>query len=266
MPTWVRFNDSTKRWQISTNNVDFTDLTENPLHELVDFNGTSAPSVSASNQGRLYYDSTADVIKASENGGSFKTLLHKLTTKGDLFTFDTDIQRLALGSNQQELSVLTSAATGLQWWDRPCCFAQLSADQTGVVAGSSTPLDFDSELWDTIGMHDNVTNKSRFTPNVAGLYLFFSYVRFSADGTGTYRSCSFIKNGDTSNRRRSNQVPPITGGVVQTGINGISIWNLNGSTDYVQAEGIHDATSNLSFVGGANFSYCFVIWLRGQTV
>ena len=40
-----------------------------------------------------------------------------LTTKGDLYTFDTDNQRLGVGTNGQILSSDSEEATGLKWID-----------------------------------------------------------------------------------------------------------------------------------------------------
>jgi len=40
-----------------------------------------------------------------------------LTTKGDLFTYDTDSQRLAVGSNGQILTADSGEATGIKWAD-----------------------------------------------------------------------------------------------------------------------------------------------------
>jgi hypothetical protein len=42
-----------------------------------------------------------------------------LTTKGDLYTFDTDNQRLAVGTNGQILSANSTTGTGLEWIDPP---------------------------------------------------------------------------------------------------------------------------------------------------
>lgn len=40
-----------------------------------------------------------------------------LTMKGDIFVYDTGIQRLAVGTNGQVLTVDSSEATGLKWVD-----------------------------------------------------------------------------------------------------------------------------------------------------
>jgi len=42
-----------------------------------------------------------------------------LSTKGDIYTYDTDDQRLAVGTNGQLLSADSTQATGLKWVDEP---------------------------------------------------------------------------------------------------------------------------------------------------
>ncbi len=123
MPTWVRFNDSTKRWQISTNNVDFTDLTENPLHEFLDVSGTASQSVSDSGKARIYFDSDDNRLKASMNGAAYTNLVVAsdalLTTKGDLFGFSTVQARVPIGSNGTILTAASGETLGLKWGSGP---------------------------------------------------------------------------------------------------------------------------------------------------
>ena len=52
-----------------------------------------------------------------------------LTTKGDIFTYDTGSQRLAVGSDTQKLIADSSQATGLKWADDTQIAVQAS-DQT----------------------------------------------------------------------------------------------------------------------------------------
>lgn len=63
---------------------------------------------------------TAD--SAASNGIAWKTPTggtSPLTTKGDIFTFDTGDQRLPVGSDGQILSADSAESTGLKWIDNP---------------------------------------------------------------------------------------------------------------------------------------------------
>ena len=59
-----------------------------------------------------------------------------VTTKGDLYTYDTGDARLPVGSNGQFLSANSSKSTGLEWVDSPVVFT--SGAQTIVNAGLVT--------------------------------------------------------------------------------------------------------------------------------
>ena len=72
MPTWVRYDDSGKKWEYSTNQGGaWNDIVENPIHEIVIFNEIAAPVVSAAGTCKLYFDSTAKVLKISEDNGAY---------------------------------------------------------------------------------------------------------------------------------------------------------------------------------------------------
>lgn len=68
--------------------------------------------------------------------------------------------------------------------------AQLAADATQLV------LAFNSERYDTNGMHDTAVNNSRITINTAGLYLVTAQVDW-APGTYDYASVAIRLNGAT---------------------------------------------------------------------
>jgi len=57
-----------------------------------------------------------------------------------------------------------------------------------------TSIQFQSEDYDTVSGHDNVTNNSRYTCQVAGLYVFTGKVAFAANATGQ-RAMQWALNG-----------------------------------------------------------------------
>lgn len=63
-------------------------------------------------------------------------------------------------------------------------------------------LSFNSELWDSVGLsHDNSTNNSRLTCNLAGKYLFLAHLDVQITGASPselYTMAQIIKNGGTT--------------------------------------------------------------------
>ena len=66
-----------------------------------------------------------------------------------------------------------------------------------IPTGAFTALSIDTEVVDSDAGHSTVTNTSRYTCQVAGLYLLTGNVVFPASGTGT-RGASFALNGATT--------------------------------------------------------------------
>lgn len=137
------------------------------------------------------------------------------------------------GGNQ----ILTSDGSGVITGNlsaRPAFEAYAAATQTGVVDNTWTKVVFDTELFDTDSMYDNVTNY-RFTPTVAGKY--FVYLGFpvqsATPNTGTVFNIAIYKNNSeykaTPNAYNTaeSQIYEYVGAVI----------NFNGSTDYVEAFG-----------------------------
>lgn len=78
----------------------------------------------------------------------------------------------------------------------PACRVFHSAAQSITTSAVSQVLAFNSERYDTLAMHDNVTNNSRITIVDAGLYLITAAVEFAANATG-YRQIELLLSAAT---------------------------------------------------------------------
>lgn len=98
------------------------------------------------------------------------------------------VSKLAAGSAGQIVETIGSTPT---WRTVPAVRAYHNAAQS-IVANALVYVAFNSERYDTAGMHDPVTNNSRLTATVAGLYLITAHFRWGSVG-GTF-TCNTIAN------------------------------------------------------------------------
>jgi hypothetical protein len=115
-------------------------------------------------------------------------------------TADT-IQRLAIGSNAQVLTVDT-AVDGKIKWATPAggsstfVGCSLYKSTQSVPNATYTALTFNSELYDTDGFHDNTTNNTRITiPSGKGGYYEVAFANPLANNTTGDRIYHIYKNG-----------------------------------------------------------------------
>ncbi len=120
----------------------------------------------------------------------------------------------------------------LQTFDRSCYLT--TSVQQDIVNGSSVPLEFDIEIYDTDNFHSLVSNTDRITINKAGKYLFNAGVRLQETFTGDLR-IEIAINGTTYTRTKQSSL-------VSMGINASLIFDCaNG--DYAQAIVTHSHTA-----------------------
>jgi hypothetical protein len=84
------------------------------------------------------------------------------------------------------LSGVTALDGGWSSSGQPRCRLKNSADHV-LATGASTALGFDTEVFDTGGMHDTGTNTERITFPSSGLYLISGQVAFDPSSGGSYR-------------------------------------------------------------------------------
>ena len=109
----------------------------------------------------------------------------------------------------------------------PAFSAYQSVAQT-LSSGTATKIQFQTEEYDTANCFDNVTNY-RFTPNVAGYYLFAASLQINASNTSII--VQLMKN------NALNKSLQYTHGASIGGTSGSASIYCNGTTDYIEVYG-----------------------------
>jgi hypothetical protein len=125
-----------------------------------------------------------------------------LTTKGDLFGFNTADARIPIGTDGHILTADSTQSLGLKWAAPASgstfvgCRLFNSADQT-IANATATAVTFNSESFDTNSFHSTSSNTSRITipSGKDGYYLFAAGCRFNADSATGIRAMYLYKNG-----------------------------------------------------------------------
>jgi hypothetical protein len=181
------------------NSIDTTTKALNPSTTLGDIEYRSS---TANTNTRLAIGTTGQVLAVVGGVPAWATTADQtpLTTKGDLFTFDTADARLAVGNNGETLVADSSQTTGLKWGYTTNLGLNMgnSADQS-TNNTTETTLSWNTEFWDVGGYHSTSTNTSRITipSGKGGKYLLNGFLVFPANATGA-RYIGFKKNGGSA--------------------------------------------------------------------
>lgn len=129
---------------------------------------------------------------------------------------------------------------------------QALADATDVA------IQFAAEVFDTHGFHDNSTNNTRVTPNVAGYYRFWGTVNFASQATPVQSYAFLRKNGSGGTAEGAADV--VKGdSVAQNTATPCTIIAMNGTTDYVELVGRQDSAGADTTNASVQFS-SFLEW------
>ena len=169
-----------------------------------------------------------------------------LTSKGDIYTYDTGNQRLPVGSDGQILSANSATATGLEWiangGSAEGARIQLNAAQS-IPNNALTIITFDTEVYDDNDYIDIGGNATRITVPSDGDYLFVVYAQFDTSATG-YRQVRLLKNGATS--LEPQRINPISSTL--TAFTATFTVRLV-TSDYVELQVFQDSGGPLNFSG-----------------
>ena len=150
--------------------------------------------------GYLYFISASNAVFFADAG-----FTSPLTTKGDLFTWDTGNQRLAVGTNGQYLSADSTAGTGLKWVTPSGGMTLLS---TTTLSGSSTNISVTSTGYNMLqlqitGVTASADTYLTYTLN-ADTTANYNMAYVGRDGAGSFSgnpsggSSYFFVNGNTT--------------------------------------------------------------------
>jgi len=184
-----------------------------------------------------------------------------LTTKGDLFGFDTADARIPVGTNGHILTADSTQSLGVKWAAPSAasfsgCRVVNSTTYT-ISTATDTLLGFDTETFDTNSYHSTVTNTSRLTAPSTGFYFFEAQVNWDYGGTAPNNPILRVKKNGSIYQVANSFGTANRSSVMQT----IGVVELN-ATDYIEIEVRQDSGGNVTIIN-ANGCTNFTIYSLG---
>ena len=172
-----------------------------------------------------------------------------LTTKGDLWVYDSADVRLPIGSNGQRLQADSADAQGMIWAPTDIgCRVFHSADQS-IANSTVVYLAFDSERYDTDTMHDTAVNNSRITFTTAGKYHVFANIRFASNAVG--RRQVLLELNRSGVYVAAEYLDASVNTITVIGVGGVYNFAAN---DYIEVAVVQGSGGALNVDVGANYS------------
>jgi len=179
------------------------------------------------------------------NSQTAPTIITGQTAETSIATDDTI---LIHDTSASALKKMTRAnfVSGIGGTNTPAFRATMSATQS-IANVTMTTINFDTETYDSDSCYN--TSTYRFTPNVSGKYLVIASFALNANlSSGTF-IIRIAKNGAEVSRANivlsSSTSNPITTSLIE----------LNGSSDYIEAQGYQATGSGATIYNGAEQSY-----------
>jgi hypothetical protein len=112
--------------------------------------------------------------------------------------------------------------------------ATIGTNQTGLTGGTYAKCAFDTEQFDVEGWYDAATNY-RYTPQVAGKYLFHASASCDAANVADGPQLVFRKNGGSAPNAETGDYHQNTTANYILHVTCLGLFDMNGSTDYIEA-------------------------------
>jgi hypothetical protein len=248
--------------------VDMSELASALDTAAVDSQGLLAARPAATTSGR-YYTATDD-LSGGANGTTYRADGTAWRRISDQVMQGTLAARPAAATSNIGVLYYASdigsffVSTGSDWTQNPVpqCFVYANATQS-IPNGTGTAIAFAAEAMDlgtpSLNMHDNVTNNTRITIRVSGLYALTATASFSANATG-FRTV-YISANVGAVAGACTQIPAAIGGA-GTNINASTIVRYSAG-DYIEAFAIQGSGGPLltSVTGGSSTSAMSAVWL-----
>lgn len=138
----------------------------------------------------------------------------------------------------------------------PSCKAYPSAN-VSLPNTATTGIPLNTEMWDTDGIHDNVTNNTRLTCRTAGIYLVEGAIWFTGSAAGTQRIMNILVNGAIINDQQN------PAGTADARLELSCLVKLNVG-DYVELAGYQDSgvtMSALATTPAGRGTYLSMVWV-----
>ena len=106
-----------------------------------------------------------------------------LGSSGDTFTVPSGVT----------VNMSSATQTGVGGVNTPAFSAYMSADQDSIASATWTKVNMNTEFFDSDGKYD--VGNYRFTPTIAGKYMFGASLYYNSGNTMTTTEIGFYKNG-----------------------------------------------------------------------
>ena len=185
-------------------------------------------------------DATVTAAKLTANAITGQTAETSIATDDTILIHDTSASALRKMTRANFVS-------GIGGDNTPAFQAYNGSDQV-ISNNTNTKINANTEFWDIGSCYD--TSNYRFTPNVAGKYLFYGTAKLSL-ADGDYLNNFVKKNGSTNITRNQEQT--------SSGVDAIStfcgVGEANGSSDYFEWFIGHNYGSNRTFSSESNLMF-----------